>query len=464
MEGKSDFTSGSILRKLTSFMFPILGALILQAMYGAVDVMMVGWFGSTEGLSGVSTGSSIINLITFVLTGLAMGITVIIGRCLGEKNEERIGSVIGNAIAFFALIGVILTVLIVFFARQIAILMRSPMEAVEETANYVRICGAGLLFIIAYNVISCIFRGLGNSRLPLIFVLIACITNIIGDYVLIAVFNMDESGAALATVAAQAVSVILSLIILRREKLPFSLKLSDIRLSGQIRDLLKVGTPVALQELLTQISFLALVAFINRIGLDASSGYGVANKIVSFVMLIPSAIMQSMSSFVAQNVGAGREERARKAMFTGMAIGMAIGMIVFYFTFFHGDLVSAVFSRDSHVITRSAEYLRGFALEAVVTSILFSFIGYYNGHQKTVFVMIQGLLQTLLVRLPVAYLMSSEPDPSLTRIGMAAPLATIFGILINLVYFIHFQKRLSSARLLCNHSDCCSYRSGGRGT
>ena len=447
MEGKSDFTSGSILRKLTSFMFPILGALILQAMYGAVDVMMVGWFGSTEGLSGVSTGSSIINLITFVLTGLAMGITVIIGRCLGEKNEERIGSVIGNAIAFFALIGVILTVLIVFFARQIAILMRSPMEAVEETANYVRICGAGLLFIIAYNVISCIFRGLGNSRLPLIFVLIACITNIIGDYVLIAVFNMDESGAALATVAAQAVSVILSLIILRREKLPFSLKLSDIRLSGQIRDLLKVGTPVALQELLTQISFLALVAFINRIGLDASSGYGVANKIVSFVMLIPSAIMQSMSSFVAQNVGAGREERARKAMFTGMVIGMAIGMIVFYFTFFHGDLVSAVFSRDSHVITRSAEYLRGFALEAVVTSILFSFIGYYNGHQKTVFVMIQGLLQTLLVRLPVAYLMSSEPDPSLTRIGMAAPLATIFGILINLIYFIHFQKRLSSARL-----------------
>ena len=428
-------------------MFPILGALILQAMYGAVDVMMVGWFGSTEGLSGVSTGSSIINLITFVLTGLAMGITVIIGRCLGEKNEERIGSVIGNAIAFFALIGVILTVLIVFFARQIAILMRSPMEAVEETANYVRICGAGLLFIIAYNVISCIFRGLGNSRLPLIFVLIACITNIIGDYVLIAVFNMDESGAALATVAAQAVSVILSLIILRREKLPFSLKLSDIRLSGQIRDLLKVGTPVALQELLTQISFLALVAFINRIGLDASSGYGVANKIVSFVMLIPSAIMQSMSSFVAQNVGAGREERARKAMFTGMVIGMAIGMIVFYFTFFHGDLVSAVFSRDSHVITRSAEYLRGFAFEAVVTSILFSFIGYYNGHQKTVFVMIQGLLQTLLVRLPVAYLMSSEPDPSLTRIGMAAPLATIFGILINLIYFIHFQKRLSSARL-----------------
>ena len=447
MDNKSDFTSGSIFKKLTFFMFPILGALILQAMYGAVDVMMVGWFGSTAGLSGVSTGSSIINLVTFVLTGLAMGITVIIGRCLGEKDEERIGAVIGASIAFFALIGVILTVLIVVFARPISILMQAPEEAVDETVNYVRICGAGLVFIIAYNVISCIFRGLGNSRLPLIFVLIACIANIIGDYVLIAIFNMDESGAALATVAAQAVSVILSLVILKHENLPFKLRLSDIRFSSEVKELLKVGTPVALQELLTQISFLALVAFINRIGLEASSGYGVANKIVSFVMLIPSSLMQSMSSFVAQNVGANREDRAKKAMLTGMAIGAAIGVIVFYFTFFHGDLVSRIFSRDERVIMRSFEYLRGFAFEAVVTSILFSFIGYYNGHQETLFVMIQGLMQTLIVRLPVAYVMSMGPDPSLTRIGLAAPLATLFGIVINVVYFFYFKKKKISLAL-----------------
>ena len=177
------------------------------------------------------------------------------------------------------------------------------------------------MFIIAYNVISCIFRGLGNSRLPLIFVLIACVTNIIGDYLLIAVFNMDEAGAAIATVAAQAVSVILSLFILKKERLPFRIRREDIRLNPEIVEILKVGTPVALQELLTQVSFLALVAFINRIGLEASSGYGVANKIVSFVMLIPSSLMQSMSSFVAQNVGAGREDRAKRAMLTGMLIG-----------------------------------------------------------------------------------------------------------------------------------------------
>ena len=261
------------------------------------------------------------------------------------------------------------------------------------------------------------------------------------------VFNMDEAGAAIATVAAQAVSVILSLVILKKERLPFRIRREDIRLNPEIVELLKVGTPVALQELLTQVSFLALVAFINRIGLEASSGYGVANKIVSFVMLIPSSLMQSMSSFVAQNVGAGREDRAKRAMLTGMLIGAVIGVIVFYFTFFHGDIVSALFSRDERVIARSFEYLKGFALEAVVTSILFSFIGYYNGHQKTLFVMIQGLLQTLLVRLPVAYVMSIAEEPSLTRIGLAAPLATIFGITINVLYFFWFQKSLSSTRL-----------------
>ncbi len=444
----SDFTTGNIFRKLTLFMFPILGALILQAMYGAVDVMMVGWFGTTEGLSGVSTGSSIINLVTFVLSGLAMAITVIIGRYLGEKNEDRIGPVIGTSIAFFALIGIILTVALIVFARPIAVLMQAPKEAIDSTVNYVRICGAGLLFIIAYNVISCIFRGLGNSTLPLIFVLIACILNIVGDYTLIAIFHMDEAGAAIATVLAQAVSVILSLVILKKQKLPFKVRREDVKLrGGELGGIIRIGTPAALQELLTQISFLALVAFINRIGLEASSGYGVANKIVSFVMLIPSSLMQSMSSFVAQNVGAEREDRAKKAMLTGMGIGVAIGIVVFYFTFFHGDLVSAVFTRDGNVIMRSFEYLRGFAFEAIVTSILFSFIGYFNGHQQTFFVMLQAMLQTLIVRLPVAYIMSLGENPSLTRIGLAAPAATVFGILINVIYYIFFSRRLSSRHL-----------------
>ena len=401
----SDFTEGRIAGKLIRFMLPILGALVLQAAYGAVDVLMVGWFGTTEGLSGVSTGSSIINLVTFVLTGLATGITVLLGNFIGSKNTERAGKMIGSAILFFLIVGIVLTAALIIFAEPVARLMKAPEEAVDNTVSYVRICGGGILFIIAYNVISCILRGIGNSRLPLIFVAIACVANIIGDYTLIAIFHMDEAGAAIATVGAQAISVILSLIILSKEKLPFRIRRKDLSFNNELGSFLKIGAPIALQELMTQISFLALIAFINNIGLEASGGYGVANKIVTFVMLIPSSIMQSLSSFIAQNVGAGKEDRAKKTMITGMCMGASIGVIMFFLAFFCGEGISHIFATDEGVIVRSAEYLRGFAPEAVVTAILFSFMGYFSGHGKTLFVMTQSMLQTFLVRLPVAYLL-----------------------------------------------------------
>lgn len=437
----SDFTEGRIAGKLIRFMLPILGALVLQAAYGAVDVLMVGWFGTTEGLSGVSTGSSIINLVTFVLTGLATGITVLLGNFIGSKNTERAGKMIGSAILFFLIVGIVLTAALIIFAEPVARLMKAPEEAVDNTVSYVRICGGGILFIIAYNVISCILRGIGNSRLPLIFVAIACVANIIGDYTLIAIFHMDEAGAAIATVGAQAISVILSLIILRKEKLPFRIRRKDLSFNNELGSFLKIGAPIALQELMTQISFLALIAFINNIGLEASGGYGVANKIVTFVMLIPSSIMQSLSSFIAQNVGAGKEDRAKKTMITGMCMGASIGVIMFFLAFFCGEGISHIFATDEGVIVRSAEYLRGFAPEAVVTAILFSFMGYFSGHGKTLFVMTQSMLQTFLVRLPVAYIMASQPDPSLAMIGTAAPLATVFGIFFNVCYYFYCRKK-----------------------
>ena len=182
----NNFTSGSILKKLVKFMFPILGSLVLQAMYGAVDLLVVGRFGTTAGLSGVSTGSQVLNLVTFVMTGLSMGVTVEIGHAIGEERRDRIGPVIGGSVLVFGLISIVLCVIMVPFARTIAVLMQAPQEAVDLTAQYIRICGAGIFFIIAYNLISAIFRGLGDSHTPLLFVLIACIINVIGDLVLVA--------------------------------------------------------------------------------------------------------------------------------------------------------------------------------------------------------------------------------------------------------------------------------------
>lgn len=422
-------------------MGPILGALILQAAYGAVDLLVVGWFGSTEGLSAVSTGSQVLNLVTFVITQFAMGITVLIARYIGEKKTELIGGVIGGTTIVFAIMAAVLLVGMIVFARPISVLMQAPEQAVGLTSVYVRICGGGIFFIVAYNVLAAIFRGLGDSKSPLIFVAVACGVNIVGDLVFVAGFKMDAAGAAIATVMAQAVSVVCALFLLLKRKLPFKITKRDFRINSQCGKAFKIGLPLALQEFLTQVSFLALCAFVNRLGLPASSGYGVACKIVNFAMLIPSSLMQSMASFVSQNVGAGKAERARKAMFCGMGVGLVIGCAVFVLILFKGDVLTGLFSKDAVVVQNGYAYLKGFALETIVTSILFSMIGYFNGNGRTLWVMIQGLTQTLLVRLPLAYYMSIQPDASLTNIGFAAPAATIFGIILNAIYFIIFNKK-----------------------
>ena len=420
---KADFTQGSILKKLVAFMMPVLGALILQAAYGAVDLLVVGRFGSTSGLSAVSTGSQVLNLVTFVVVQFAMGITVLIARYLGEKRPEKIGAVIGGGVVVFTIISIALFFVMVCFARPISVLMQAPTEAVDLTSSYVRICGGGIFFIVAYNLLSAIFRGLGDSKSPLLFVLVACIVNVIGDMVLVAGFHMDAAGAAIATVTAQALSVVFAVLLLIKKDLPFTIKKSDFRLNPQCKRFLQIGLPLALQEFLTQLSFLALC------------------KIVNFAMLVPSSLMQSMASFVSQNVGAGKKKRAKQSMFTGIGVGLVVGCLVFVLVMFKGDVVAGIFSTDASVIQNAFDYLKGFAPETIVTAILFSMIGYFNGNNKTVWVMIQGLVQTLLVRLPLAYYMSIQPNASLTKIGLAAPVATVTGIILNVGFFIYLNRK-----------------------
>lgn len=437
-----DFTQGSIFGKLVRFMIPILGAQILQAMYGAVDLLIVGQFGSNAGISGVATGSSVMHMVTFVVTSLASAVTILISRHLGAKQTDQIGKLIGRAIAFFFALAIALTVLLAILARPIAVLMQAPAEAVDLTAQYIRICGIGFVFIVFYNLLSSIFRGLGDSKTPLLFVGIACVVNIVGDLLLIAVLDLNVAGAAIATVSAQAVSVFLSLLVIRKRKLGFQITAKDIRFGREIFDFLRIGAPLALQEFLTSLSFLMLCAFVNRLGLDASNGYGIAQKLISFILLIPSSLMQSMSAFVAQNVGAGKEDRAKRGMYYGMITGACIGIVIAFAVYFRGDVLASLFSGNAQDILRAHEYLKGFASEAAITCIAFSFIGYFNGHARSTFVMLQGLAQSFLVRLPIAYVMSIQPNPSLTMIGLAAPAATVVGIILCSIYYRRMQKTL----------------------
>ncbi len=442
MKQPQNFTTGNIFPALARFALPILGAMLLQTMYGAVDMMVVGQFAQYSDVSAVSTGSWIMSLITSVVSGIAMGTTVLIGRRIGEEKPAEAGKIIGASIVLFAGMALILTVLMECFAVPIAELMQAPEEAFDATVSYVRICSAGTLFIIAYNVLSSIFRGIGDSKMPLITVAIACVVNIVGDIVLVAGFGMAAAGAAIATVAAQAVSVVLSILIIRRRQLPFTFSVRDIRFDrNRIGSVFLLGLPIAFQDLLVNISFLVINAIVNSLGVIPSAGVGVAEKLCGFIMLVPSAFGQSMSAFVAQNMGAGKPERAKKALFYGISASFAVGVVMGWMSFFHGDLLSMLFSADRQVIAASADYLKSYAVDCLLVAVMFCMTGYFNGCEKTLFVMIQGIIGAFCVRIPVSFLMSRMEPVSLFHVGLATPCSTAVQIVLCVLYFRWLSRK-----------------------
>lgn len=451
MKQTQNFTEGKIFAPLIRFAGPVLLALLLQTMYGAIDLMVVGQFGTSADVSAVSTGSMVMHTVTVVITGLAMGLTVLVGRKIGEGLREDAGNIIGSGIWLFGVLTVVLSVLMVFAAPSMAKLMQAPVEALDKTISYITICSAGAIFIVAYNLVGSIFRGIGDSVMPLVTVAIACVLNIIGDLVFVALFHMGTAGAAIATVFAQAVSVALSLLLIRRREMPFSLKARAIRPSGKlIRQILILGIPIALQDLLVSISFLAITAIVNSLGLIASAGVGVAEKLCGFVMLVPSAYMQAMSSFVAQNMGAGKPKRAQKALLCGIASSLVVGAVMGYLSFFRGDLLAGLFAKDAAVISAAAEYLKAYAIDCLLTSFLFCFIGYFNGTGNTIFVMLQGIIGSFGVRLPVSWIVCRQAGANLFHIGLATPASSLVQIILCSVFFIitrRKQKILSESEL-----------------
>lgn len=445
MKQNDNFTEGRVFSPLIRFALPVLLALFLQALYGAADLFVVGQFGGEFAdvyVSAVSTGSQVMQTLTGTITGLAMGITVFVGERIGARKKEEAGKIIGSGIFMFGVIAAAVTVIMLLVSKTIAEMMRAPVEAFDETVLYIKICSAGTVFIVAYNLLGSIFRGIGDSKTPLITVTIACILNIIGDLLFVAVFDMGAAGAAFATVLAQAVSVVLSLMMISRQKLPFIFCLKDIRPAGvYIKHILKLGAPIALQDLLVSFSFLAIIAIVNNIGLSESAGVGVAEKVCVFIMLVPSAFMQSMSAFVAQNVGAGKFDRAKQALKYGVITSLAVGVGISYVSLFHGDLLASIFAQDKELILNAAHYLKAYGIDCVLTPFLFCFIGYFNGCGHTTFVMIQGIVGGVFVRIPVSWIMSKIVPVSLFKIGLATPISTIIQITLCMIFFTRVVRK-----------------------
>lgn len=442
MHRSNDFTQGDIFLPLLRFSLPILAALILQTAYGAVDLWMVGRFATAADVSAVSTGSQLMHTITCVVTGLTMGTTVMLGQTLGQGKGEEAGSIIGSSIALFSLIAALLTAFTILGAGWLARITQVPEEAISPSLSYIRMCGAGLCFITAYNVFGSIFRGMGDSKTPLMTVAIACAVNVAGDYLLVAVLGLGALGAAIATVCAQGVSVAVSLLVVSRRGLGFPFSPRDIRFHRvKVGRILRLGTPVALQDGLVSISFLVILSIVNSLGLVASAGVGVAEKLCGFIMLVPSAFSQSVTTFVAQNVGAGRLDRARKCLGQGILASLCFGVVIGYLSFFHSSVLAGLFNGDPAIVSAAADYLRAYAIDVLMTSFLFPFIGYFNGRGSTGFVMVQGLVGAFCIRIPVSFFMSRLLPVSLFRVGLATPCSSLAQILLCGGYFLWLRSK-----------------------
>ena len=442
IQRKNDFTTGPIFGPLVKFTLPILGALVLQSLYGAVDLMIVGKFATSADVSAVSTGTQIMHLITNTIAGLSMGTTVLMGQYLGAKRHGECGDIIGTAICFFACIGLAIAAIVPFLAGPLAGLMNAPEEAFAPTVSYIRICSLGAILIVAYNLLGGIFRGMGDARTPLIAVGIACVMNIFGDYICVAKLGMGTSGAALATVISQGFSVVLCLGVIKKKGLPFPFALSNIHFNKEILGkTLRMGAPIALQSMLVSISFAVLLAIVNDLGLIASAGVGVSEKICAFIMLVADAFSSSLSAFVAQNVGAGRMDRADKALFCGIGASLTVGVITFWLSFFHGDFLAGLFANDPDVIFAAADYLKAYAIDTILTAFLFCFLGYFNGRGKTTFTMLQGLTSAFGIRIPVVWIMSRRVPVRLFHVGLATPCSTLYQIILCTTYFLILKKK-----------------------
>ena len=439
---KTDLTQGSMLKNLIKFSLPYLLSCFLQTFYGLTDLFITGQFNGADTITAVSVGSQITHMLTVVIVGLAMGTTVIVGHGVGAKKREKVSKTIGNTVTLFSVFGVLLMLLLIACLGEIMAAVSTPAEAVAQTKDYLLVCFLGIPFITAYNVISSIFRGLGDSKTPMYFVAVAGVINVILDYVFIGPLAMGAKGAALATVIAQGCSVGLTFFAMLHIKPGFAIHLRDFVLEKETMfGILRVGIPIAAQDGFIQISFLVITAIANGRGVNVAAAVGIVEKLISFFFLVPSAMLSSVSALASQNAGAGQHRQSRKVLCYGICISVCFGLAVALFCQFGAESLLALFTREPEVVRLGSQYLRAYIFDCAVAGIHFCFSGYFCAYGKAILSFIHNLLSVLLVRIPGAYLASVYFPDTLYPMGWAAPAGSLLSALICVGFFVGLRKR-----------------------
>ncbi|MST67107.1 MATE family efflux transporter [Lachnospiraceae bacterium BSM-380-WT-5A] len=437
-----DLTSGSVWKNIVYFSLPYLLSYFLQTLYGLADLFIVGQFDGVASTTAVSIGSQVMHMLTVMIVGLAMGTTVNIGRAVGARDTKKASKVVGNTMVLFIGVSVVLAVVLLLLVRPIVNVMSTPEEAVEGTVRYLTICFIGIPFITAYNVIASIFRGLGDSKSPMYFIVIACVANIALDYICIGAFHMGPEGAALGTTLSQTISVVVSLWVILKKQTGISVKREDFRpdrvTMGQV---LKIGIPIAAQDGFIQVAFIIITIIANRRGLSAAAAVGIVEKIISFLFLVPSSMLSTVSALGAQNMGAGKYERADQILRYAMGIAVGFGLFVSLLIQVTAETAVGLFTTDAVVILLGAQYIRGYIWDCIFAGVHFSFSGYFCAYGRSEISFIHNLIAILCVRIPGVYLTSKIFPDTLFPMGLATATGSLLSVIICMIAFDWLKKQ-----------------------
>lgn len=439
---KYNLTEGSIAKTLAVFAIPYLISAFLQTFYGMADLLIVGIYNGSTTTTAVSVGGQFTHMVTVIIIGLAMGITVRIGNAVGAGDYKRISKVIGSGTIFFIILTVVMMVVFLPMAGTIANLLNTPQEALDETVGYLYICFLGFPFICAYNVLSAIYRGAGDSKSPMVFIAVACLVNLALDFLFIGYFHMGARGAAIATIIAQCISSVIALIKLKSAGLGFKFEKEDFKFNPSIaKEIAYVGGPISLQDGLIQVSFILITVIANSRGLIDAASVGIVEKIISFMFLVPSALLSAISAITAQNMGAGKLKRADKTLFYGMGFSVFYGLVAAVICQFIPDNLVGLFTKDALVIASGARYLLSYSVDTAIASIHFCFSGYFTGRGKSLYSFIHNIISVVLIRVPGAYIASRLFPDDLFPMGVAAPAGSLLSAIICLGFYLALRKK-----------------------
>ena len=439
---ENNLTSGSVLKSIFYFSLPYLFSYFLQTLYGMADLFIIGQFDGVASTTAVSIGSQVMHMITVMIVGLAMGTTVTIGRAVGGKDNAKAGRLIGNTVTLFLTGSIVLAAVLVGLVGSIVQWVSVPEEAVAGTKAYLILCFIGIPCITAYNILASIFRGLGDSRSPMYFIAIACVSNIALDYLFMGALHMGPSGAALGTTLSQLVSVIVSLaVILRRKSTGIRLSRADFRPRREtLGEILSIGVPVMLQDGFIQVSFMIITIIANRRGLTDAAAVGIVEKIISFLFLVPSSMLSTVSALGAQNIGAGKHDRVDTILRYAIGIGVGFGVIVAAAMQFIAPAVVRPFTTDEAVVLAGASYIRGYIFDCLFAGIQLSFSGYFCAYGKSGLSFLHNTLSILLVRVPGAWLASRFFPQTLLPMGLASACGSLFSSVVCVIAYLWLKK------------------------